>query len=95
MEDENQFKLVSHSFQYYILDRLKGEEITQLEEEQSEKGNWNKFRNMLIVTIMLVGVFIFITQQEALNSLITYLSAFTGGLFTLLNIINKIPGGPK
>ena len=93
--ENNELKLINRSLKHYILTRLDKDEIHKLQAEESEKGNWNKVRNVLVAIILLVGVFLFITQQDALNSLIGYLSAFTGGIFALLNIINKIPGGSK
>ena len=87
--------MLFRSFKYYILTRLKENEVSKMQSEESEKGTWSKLRNVLIVIILLVGIFLFITQQEALNSLIAYLSAFSGGIFALLNIINKIPGSSR
>jgi len=94
-EYEDQLMLMSRSFRNYILTRLNQDEINKLKADEAEKGNWHKLRTILIVVILLVGIFLFMTQQEALNSLVAYLSAFSGGIFALLNIINRIPAGGK
>ena len=94
-EYEDQLMLMSRSFRNYILTRLSKDEINKLKANEAEKGNWHKLRTILVVVIFLVGIFLFMTQQEALNSLVAYLSAFSGGIFALLNIINKIPAGGK
>jgi len=94
-EYEDQLMLMSRSFRNYILTRLNKDEINKLQANEAEKGNWHKLRTILIVIILLVGIFLFTTQQEALNGLVAYLSAFSGGIFALLNIINKIPAGGK
>ena len=95
VEYEDQLMLMSRSFRNYILTRLNKDEINRLQANEAEKGNWHKLRTILIVIILLVGIFLFTTQQEALNGLVAYLSAFSGGIFALLNIINKIPAGGK
>jgi hypothetical protein len=93
--ENEQMSLMNNSFRNYMLTRVNKEDIQEIEADEIEKGSWNKMRDVIIAVILIAGAFIFITQQEALNSLTAYLSAFSGGIFALLNIMNKIPGGAK
>jgi hypothetical protein len=93
--DEDEMKLMNRGFRNYILNRLDTDELIELQETEAENGTWHKMRNVLIVVIILVGIFLFITQQESLNSLVAYLTAFSGGIAALLNIVNRMPGGSK
>jgi hypothetical protein len=93
--ENHEMKLMNRSFRNYILTQLDKDELHKLKENDDGKGIWTKLRMILIFVIVIVGIFLFITQEEALNNLIAYLTAFSGGIFALLNIVNKIPGGSK
>jgi hypothetical protein len=93
--DNGHLEIMNKSFRHYLLSRLKQEHITRIQSNEIQKGSWNKLRNLIVIIIVVVGVFIFATQQQAFNNLLTYLATFSGGILALLNIVNKVPGGSK
>ena len=79
-------RVMNESFRNFVLTAIKPEEALQMEKEVREIGIWNKFRNPLIIVLLAVTAFIFITQKEGFNNIISYLTAFLAIIPILIKV---------
>jgi hypothetical protein len=82
---------MNRSFRNFIFTHVSKNEITSFRDEVAEKGFWRSFQLPLIIVILAVSLFLFITQRDAFNSLVGYLGAAVAGIAGLLRVLAIIP----
>jgi hypothetical protein len=58
-------------------------------------GSWNYFRTPVVIILITIAMFIFITQEETFNSIIAFITTFAAGIpiiFRLLGMITSMKG---
>jgi len=81
LKNNKELKIMSVSFRNFILDKEKSEEVTKLKEEFHVHGTWSKLRTPILIAIIGIGTFIFITQQDIFQrvaALVPTISALLG-----------------
>jgi len=81
LKNNKELKIMSVSFRNFILDKEKSEEVMKLKEEFHVHGTWSKLRTPILIAIIGIGTFIFITQQDVFQrvaALVPTLSALLG-----------------
>jgi hypothetical protein len=76
---------MSMAFRNYVLGKGTTEEI-RLQAKENKSGSWSSLRMVLIVILIAFAIFIFATQQEATQRIITILTS----LGTLLPLMLKL-----
>ena len=90
--------MMNESFRGFVLTRIDKKEINKLHDGTDPGHSWNRFQLPVILVVVAVAVFLFTTQRDAFNNLVTYLAAAAGGIAALLRILDvfsapKVPGG--
>jgi hypothetical protein len=85
------FEIMNTSFRNYIFTQLDQSEIQIIQKEAQENGSWNNLGVPLLLVVIGLCTFLFITQRDAFSNLITYLGAATGSIAALLRILGMIP----
>ena len=81
---ENQIcRLLNESFQSFILYVVKPEEALHFEKESTAGSRWAIFKIPLMIILLALAAFIFLTQQESWVSIIAVLTGVSS-LVTLL-----------
>ena len=73
-------RVMNESFRNFVFKNMEPKLIKEIEINVVEKGRWNKFRTPLIIALVAVAAFIFITQEEIFSKSIAFIT-------TLLTII--------
>lgn len=89
--------MMNESFRGFVLTRIDKKEISKLHDGTDPSHSWNRFQLPVILVVVAVCLFLFTTQRDAFNNLITYLGAAAGGIAALLRILDvfsapKAPG---
>lgn len=90
--------MMNESFRGFVLTRIDKKEISKLHDGTDPGHSWNRFQLPVILVVVAVALFLFTTQRDAFNNLVTYLAAAAGGIAALLRILDvfsapKVPGG--
>lgn len=90
--------MMNESFRGFVLTRIDKKEISKLHDGADPGHSWNRFQLPVILVVVAVALFLFTTQRDAFNNLVTYLAAAAGGIAALLRILDifsapKVPGG--
>jgi hypothetical protein len=85
------YNIMNNSFRNFIFNQLSKSEIKFIKVEAAEKGSWSTFQLPVLLTVVGIGVFLFVTQREAFTNLISYLGAAAAGIAGLLKILGMIP----
>ncbi|WP_276485843.1 hypothetical protein [Paraflavitalea pollutisoli] len=85
---------MNESFRAFVLKRIDKNELTKMREGADPSHSWNRFQLPVIIVVIAVALFLFTTQRDAFNNLITYLAAAAGGIAALLKILDAF-SGPK
>jgi hypothetical protein len=89
--------MMNESFRGFVLTRIDKKEINKLHDGTDPGHSWNRFQLPVILVVVAVALFLFTTQRDAFNNLVTYLAAAAGGIAALLRILDifsapKVPG---
>lgn len=90
---ENRFRMMNESFRNYVLSEVTADDALELERKVKETGSWNYFRTPVIIILITIALFIFITQEESFNSIIAFVTTFAAGIpiiFRLLGMLTSI-----
>jgi len=82
-------KFFNKSFQNFVLTIIDREQALLIEREAKQSGNWSNLQLPLIMVILSVIAFIFITQQNVFNEIVGWL---TGALATIPVLTRIIAG---
>src|SRR5262245_17606935 len=90
-------RLMDESFRRFVLAAADTEDYVKWQRE-GRHSNWEAFRIPVVLLILTLGVFLFLTQREFFNSTISSVSAVTGVLAVLLRLVgvfrhDKAPAG--
>lgn len=91
VEHSSCYEVMNKSFRNFIFTQLDSKEVTRFTREAAEKGTWSSFQLPVIIVVIALGIFLFITQRDAFSNLLTYLGAAVGGIAALLKILGMIP----
>ena len=91
---ETGYKVMNESFRRFVLTRIDKKEISKLHDEADPSHSWNRFQLPVILVVVALSLFLFTTQKEAFNNLVTYLGAAAAGVAALLKVLD-IFSGPK
>jgi hypothetical protein len=100
---DNMFKLMNESFRNFVLTEVSAADALALERKVKETGTWNYFKTPVILILITLALFIFITQQETFNTIIAFVTTFAAGIpivFRLLGMLTsmkaaKVPSSPE
>ena len=76
-ENENTLKIFNKSFRNFILTVVDPEDAMMLKQEISTGETWDVFRTIMIIFVIAVGTFLFITEEWFFNELAVILAAVT------------------
>jgi hypothetical protein len=91
---ETGYKVMNESFRRFVLTRIDKKEISKLHDEADPAHSWNRFQLPVILVVVALSLFLFTTQKEAFNNLVTYMGAAAAGVAALLKILDVF-SGPK
>lgn len=87
-------RLMDESFRRFVLSASAGEDIDAW--RHAGGSNWELMKVPLLLILLTVALFLFVTQKEVYDSSVTFLSALTAGLaalFKLLGMFQKKSAG--
>jgi hypothetical protein len=88
---DQRIRLVSYSFRDFIISRNNtAEEVILLKKMQSE-ASWGSIRTILLVVIMSVFIFLFLTQQEVSTKIIALVTSLSALLPFILKFGSRTP----
>jgi hypothetical protein len=85
------FEVMNTSFRNFIYSKLDTDQVSSFKIEASEKGSWNSVQLPIMIVVLGLGIFLFVTQRDAFTNLVTYLGAAIGGIAALLKVLGMIP----
>ncbi|GAC1425641.1 MAG: hypothetical protein NVSMB67_27510 [Flavisolibacter sp.] len=85
------YEVMNNSYRNFIYSHLDSGQVDSFKIEDSEKGSWNSVQLPIMIVLLGLGIFLFITQKDAFTNLITYLGAAIGGIAALLKVLGMIP----
>lgn len=83
-------RLMDESFRRFVISASHGEDIDAW--RQAGGSNWELMKAPLLLILLSVSLFLFVTQKEAYDSSVSFVSALTAGLaglFKLLGMFQK------
>jgi hypothetical protein len=86
-------QIMTDSFRHFILSEVNEAEIQTQRQEAGASGAWNQFKVPFFIVILLVLLFVFITQQETFNKLLGILTAFAAGIPVILKLFQHTQSG--
>ncbi|MDQ3109591.1 MAG: cache domain-containing protein [Bacteroidota bacterium] len=92
---ENRFRMMNESFRNFVLSEVSADDALELERKVKETGSWNYFRTPVVIILITIALFIFITQEETFNSIIAFITTFAVAIpiiFRLLGMITSMKG---
>jgi hypothetical protein len=92
---ENRFRMMNDSFRNFVLSEVSPDDALELEQKVKVTGSWNYFRTPVVIILITIAMFIFITQEETFNSIIAFITTFAAGIpiiFRLLGMITSMKG---
>lgn len=87
VQDER-LHLLSPGFRYYILTRADQPEEMDIKKKFITSGRWHQVRIPLLVIFLLIGIFLFITQEEAFKKVGAILTSVTGVVSLLIKFVS-------
>jgi hypothetical protein len=81
-------QVTDKSFRNFILTEITPGEALELEKGVEKNDSWRKIKGPLVLVLLSVSLFLFITQQTVFNHVIAYITAFAA----LLPLVPKIQG---
>lgn len=87
IKEDNNFSIVTKSFRNFLITKSSSEEIRILSKEG--KGSWAIMRTFFYIILIVIAVFIFISQEEASKRLITIVSSLAALLPVILKLFDK------
>ncbi|MCW3113925.1 MAG: hypothetical protein JWR18_2321 [Segetibacter sp.] len=87
IKEDNNFSIMTKSFRNFLITKSSSEEIRILSKEG--KGSWAIMRTVFYIILIVVAVFIFISQEEASKRLITIVSSLAALLPVILRLFDK------
>ena len=92
---QGSLNIMNESFRNFIHNNMEPELIKEIDKNVAERGRWNKFRAPLIIALIAVGAFIFVTQEEVFSKSIAFLTTILTVIPALLRFIpsskNTVP----
>ncbi|QNA45928.1 cache domain-containing protein [Lacibacter sediminis] len=90
-------KMISVSFRNFILEKNGDAEISKLKSEFHQQGTWSKVRTPVLITIAVVCIFLFITQEDLMQRIAALIPTLTAlfGLGGLLLGSRSAAGNAK
>jgi len=92
---EGRLRLMNPNFRYYVLTRLDAPEILETRKKRQAGGRWQMVRFPLLVIILLIGIFLFVTQEEVSNKAGVILTSVTSVVSLLIKFISDNTGNRK
>ena len=92
---DSRFRIMNESFRNFVLAEVSADDALMLERSVKETGSWNYFKTPVVIILITIALFIFITQQETFNSIIAFITTFAAGIpiiFRLLGMITSMKG---
>ncbi len=92
---DNRFRLMNESFRNFVLSEVSADDALTLERNVKETGYWNYFKTPVLLILITIALFIFITQQETFNNIIAFITTFAAGIpivFRLLGMVTSMKG---
>ncbi|MEK6288341.1 MAG: hypothetical protein AABO57_21705 [Acidobacteriota bacterium] len=77
-------RLMDESFRRFVLSASHGEDIDAW--RQAGSSNWELMKAPLLLILLSVALFLFVTQKEVYDSSVSFLSALTAGLAALFKL---------
>jgi hypothetical protein len=93
---ENRFRMMNESFRNFVLSEVSADDALELERKVKETGSWNYFKTPVIIILITIALFIFVTQEQTFNSIIAFITTFAAGIpiiFRLLGMITSMKTG--
>ncbi len=87
---ENRFRMMNESFRNFVLSEVSADDALELERKVKETGSWNYFRTPVVIILITIALFIFITQEETYNNIIAFITTFAAGIPILFRLIGMI-----
>jgi hypothetical protein len=87
LKEDNNFIIMTKSFRNFLITKASSAEIKNLSKEG--KGSWAIMRTVFYIILIVVAVFIFISQEEASKRLITIVSSLAALLPVILKLFDK------
>jgi len=84
-------RLMNESFRRFVLSESHPDQVVAW--KKGESSSWNTLKGPLLMGLMGVALFIFITQREVFNSTVALLSAFAGMLPVLFRLFGLFQRG--
>ncbi len=91
---DGRLHLLSPGFRYYILTRADETAEVDIRKKYLSGGRWQQVRMPLLVMFLLIGIFLFITQEEAFKKVGAILTSVTGVVSILVKFMSEA-GGKK
>lgn len=84
---ENSLQVMNASFRNYVVENMEPVMIKEINKNVSEKGRWSKFKTPLILFLVAIAGFIFITQEEVFTKSVAFLTTLLTILPALLRFL--------
>jgi hypothetical protein len=80
-------QVVNNSFRRFVLAAFRSEDLLSNEREQAP-STWNLLKGPLRTSLILVALFLFVTQREMFSASMTIVAGFVTGLPALLKLVS-------
>jgi hypothetical protein len=87
--DDLRLSVMTLSFQEYILKMKEDPDINTFLTKTAKEDTWKKFKTPLLILLTAIGIFIFVTQEQAYQKITGLLTTLTSLLPLLSNMFNK------
>jgi hypothetical protein len=84
-------RLMDESFRRFVISAARGKDIDSW--RQSDGSTWELMKAPLLLILLSVALFLFVTQKEMYNSTLSFVSALTAGLAALFKLLGMFQKG--
>ncbi|MDF2190262.1 hypothetical protein [Paraflavitalea sp. CAU 1676] len=92
---DGRIHMLSPAFRYFILNRAEQPEEQELRKQSLKAGRWQQVRMVLLLLMLLTGIFLFITQEEAFKRVGAVLTSVTGVVSLLMKFVSDASPAKK
>jgi hypothetical protein len=85
-------RIMNRSFRNFILTSIEQEEVLNLERATMDQGAWSEFRTPLILVLVALVSFLFLTQKEAFNQIIAIITTLTASVPLIFRLFSLFSG---
>jgi hypothetical protein len=95
IDHDGSLRMFNIGFRNFILTAIGNTEANKIQNTINDNGNWNKLKGPLMVVIIAILFFLFISQENTYSRILSYIAAFAAGIPTIIKLFGLFDKSPQ